>query len=72
MAGTIMATAPGIEEQINDTTLVAIKLEDDGDLYLRPRSDTGKTMIGETGGVREKRPAYRQLGLIAEALGQCS
>jgi hypothetical protein len=32
MAGTIMATAPGIEEQINDTTL----------------------------------------GLIAEALGQCS
>jgi hypothetical protein len=42
MAGTIMATAPGIEEQINNTTLVAIKLEDDGDLYLRPRSYPGK------------------------------
>jgi len=33
--------------QINDTTLVAIKLEDDGDLHLRLRSSTGKTMIGE-------------------------
>ena len=33
--------------QINDTTLVAIKLEDDGDLHLRLRSSTGKTMIAE-------------------------
>jgi len=33
--------------QINDTTLVAIKLEDDGDLHLRLRSYTGKTMIAE-------------------------
>jgi len=72
MAGTIIATAPGIEEQINDTTRVTIKLEDDGDLYLRPRSYPGKTMIRESEGVREKRPAYRQIGLIAEALGQCS
>jgi hypothetical protein len=33
--------------QINNTTLVAIKLEDDGDLHLRLRSFTGKTMIAE-------------------------
>ena len=33
--------------QINNTTLVAIKLEDDGDLHLRLRSSTGKTMIAE-------------------------
>src|SRR6266704_3389827 len=33
--------------QINDTTLVAIKLEDDGDLHLRLSSSTGKTMIAE-------------------------
>lgn len=33
--------------QIDYTTLVAIKLEDDGDLHLRLRSTTGKTMIAE-------------------------
>jgi hypothetical protein len=33
--------------RINYTTLVAIKLEGDGDLHLRLRSTTGKTMIGE-------------------------
>jgi hypothetical protein len=33
--------------QINDTTLVAIKLEDDSDLHLRLRSSTGETMIAE-------------------------
>jgi hypothetical protein len=33
--------------QINNTTLAAIKLEDDGDLHLRLRSSTGKTMIAE-------------------------
>ncbi len=33
--------------QINNTTLVAVKLEDDGDLHLRLRSSAGKTMIAE-------------------------
>jgi hypothetical protein len=33
--------------QINRVTLVAVKLEDDGDLHLRLRSSTGQKMIGE-------------------------
>lgn len=33
--------------QINKVTLVAIKLEDDGDLHLRLRSSTGALMIAE-------------------------
>ena len=46
--------------QINDTTLVAIKLEDDGDLHLRLRSSTGKT-------IRRDSPAgLRQRGVAVE------
>jgi len=33
--------------QIDRVTLVAVKLEDDGDLHLRLRSSTGKRMIAE-------------------------
>jgi len=33
--------------QINGVTLVAVKLEDDGDLHLRLRSSTGALMIAE-------------------------
>jgi hypothetical protein len=33
--------------QINGVTLVAVKLEDDGDLHLRLRSSAGKDMIAE-------------------------
>lgn len=33
--------------QIDKVTLVAVKLEDDGDLHLRLRSSTGKDMIAE-------------------------
>jgi len=33
--------------QINRVTLVAVKLEDDGDLHLRLRSSVGKDMIAE-------------------------
>jgi hypothetical protein len=33
--------------QLNGVTLVAVKLEDDGDIHLRLRSPAGKLMIGE-------------------------
>ena len=33
--------------QIDGVTLIAVKLEDDGDLHLRLRSSTGKDMIAE-------------------------
>ena len=59
--------------QINDTALVAIKLEDDGDLHLRLRSSTGKTMIAEiprraaSAPPRCGRPALRRPGITSRA-----